>query len=389
MSTEDNKIIHFPGSDPENEKITSKKQLLKSFIHKHLSKSFIAFVLGTILIPAIGFVLGPYFSKNIGRTKITDTYTLNYTSAVSSASLVNYNEPDHSSAREKYTFACAVRTCFSCSKTSIAQATDNTLNILSIHDYSEPVLNYHCLASGNTVNFYIVNSGDAAGCPEGVTLLAKQTDTGTPANSPVLPWDKVAKSDPDTAFPLKPAPVEGGDGIKYYSFEPSDWAFSFMQDGGQIGLYGKVENKTESAELFFGIMCLYEGRLIIEGGGAGPGDSNILNYVYIPVDHTSAGDIIPIHSTFLIQDRAAADTVLIPDKSCRLKYSLTYKIDGKELTAGPFTTTIHVPLYENMSTLNIANYMNDAGMDYYQYTSNPELQEKVGHDPVRIVEGYY
>lgn len=387
MGTEDNKIIHFPGFDPDNEKPPNKRQTLKTFIHKHLTKSFLAFVLGTLLIPVIGFVLGPYLSKNIGSTKITDSYTMQYTYAVSSTALLNDPPPDHDSEDEIYKYACAVRACFSCSKTSIAQATDNTLNILSIADYSQPELVYHCLTNGNTVNFYIVNSGDGIGDPVSITITAKLRDFDDFSKCTDIPWDKATKTGSDTVFPLKTTSVKGGDGIRYYSFEPSDWAFSLMEEGRHIALYAKIESDTESPELFFGDLYMYEGRLIVDGGGAGPGDWYTLNYVSIPVDNTQAGDIIPIHSTFLIQDRAAADTVLIPDKSCRLEYSLTYKIDGKELIAGPFSTTIHVPLYEDMTTIYVAQYMNDADIDYYKYGSNPELQEKIGHDPSRIIEG--
>lgn len=387
MGTEDNKIIHFPGSDPDNEKPPNKKQTLKTFIHKHLTKSFLAFVLGTLLIPVIGFVLGPYLSKNIGGTKITDSYTMQYTYAVSSTALLNDPPPDHDSEDEIYKYACAVRACFSCSKTSIAQATDNTLNILSIADYSQPELNYPCLANGNRVNFYMVNSGDGTGDSLSFTLKAKLPEEDDYSKSSDIPWNKITKVNSDTTFPLKTAPIKGGDGIRYYSFEPSEWAFSLMENGRHIALYAAFEGKTESYELFLGDLYLYEGRLTVGTGGFGPNDWHSLNYVYIPVDNTQPGDIIPIHSTFLIQDRAAADTVLVPDKSCRLDYSLTYKIDGKDLTAGPFTTTIYVPLYTDMAAFDVAHYMNDADIDYYKYGSNPELQEKIGHDPSRIIEG--
>lgn len=386
MSTKDHKIIHFPGPDLDKENNPPKKQTLRAFIRKYINGSFIAFVLGTFLIPVIGFVLGPYLSKNIGSTKITDTYTMPYTSAVSSTSAVNYNTPEPDNEHEKYNFACAVRACFSCSKVSLAQATDNSLNILSIEDYSEPVLNYHCLAKDNTVNFYVVNSGDGTSEPVSIELNAMLVDNDMPSDSSWIAWDKLVKPGSDTALPIKITPIDGGDGMRYYSFELSDWAFTLLQAGKNIHLNGRIESRTESLELFFGSLSLFEGRLVVSTGGAGSDDTNILNYVYIPVDTTQAGDIIPIHSTFLIQDRAAADTVLIPDRSCRLEYSLTYKIDGKELTTDSFTTTIHVPFYKDMTTINVALYMNSSGIDHYKYASNPELQEMIGHDPAQLIE---
>lgn len=384
MDKKDNKIITFPNPDSRNSTPGHNNSKSRHPFFKH-SLNFLMFVIASILIPVIGFVLGPYISKNIGNTEISDSYVMPYIYALSPQS-ANYNSPAASTPDDTHLYACALRTCFSCSKVSIAQATDNTLHILSVEEYQKAELQYHCLAFGESIYLYAINAGDGASSPSSLGFNAKMTDGVDDINGSDIKWEHLIKNPSVPGLPLDVPSIEGGDGLEVCSFELSDWAWERLREGAQFRLFINVGSKDEENELFLGNITLIDGRLAMELGGAGPGDDTVLNYVYIPVDEISSGSKLPVHATFLIQDRATADTVLIPNKSCRLKYTMTYEVDGKELMSGPFTTTFYVPLYKSMSTLNIAQFMNEHGLTQYKYKSNTELHEQNRYVPESLME---
>ena len=83
MSTEDKKIVPFPGEDGNEGKNDRQKRTDSRIrrtaqrIRKHLGLS----VLAGVIVPVIIAVVGPSLSKNFGETRLTGSYIMPYSYA--------------------------------------------------------------------------------------------------------------------------------------------------------------------------------------------------------------------------------------------------------------------------------------------------------------------
>ena len=186
-------------------------------------------------------------------------------------------------------------------------------------------------------------------------------------------WNTLIQSPAQTVFgstlSLDIAPLSGGNSIQYYAFEISEWALEQLKSGSTIQINSQIIEKSSqnSSSPKCGptleFLRFFDGHLIVEHGGAGLEKNTYTNYAYIEVDAIQNEDIIPVHSTFPIQDRAVSDTVIVPDSSCQIEYSLTYSIDGKKLTTPTYRSKIIVPLYQTHMVPTIAQFLNDHSVD--------------------------
>ena len=96
---------------------------------------------------------------------------------------------------------------------------------------------------------------------------------------------------------------------------------------------------------------------------------------------------IPVKAVFNIQDRAAVDTVIIPSESCKMEYSMSYEVDGRELETERFSTVVKVPLYKPLAEYSVAEYMNENDIEHYIYrVTDMELSRKIEFDPGSLMD---
>ena len=349
-------------------------------------------------------VVGPFLSKNFGETRLTDSYTMPYSYATDNY-VANVRESDiearmHSPREEDmdadfYEKACAVRSFFSSSMVSKAQVTDSVLNIYELEEYAYADLDYFAFAktteNGTEVRVYIVNSGNGVSEPDTLTFSGELVSGGDFSSAEDFAWSEMDSGVVENAggagygYAVNTEAVYGGDGIQAYKFVLSDWAMEELRKGKKILLYADSASRTENQMIPLGWLLMSDGEVKVEGGGAGDGDGQYTYYVYVNVPEDS-GRKIAVNAAFSIQDRASVDTVIIPSESCRIRYSMTYRVDGKDMETDKFSTTIQVPLYKFFASYSIASHMNDEDIEHYVYQSDPELHEEAAFEPLSLAD---
>lgn len=404
MSTEDKKIVPFPGEDGNEGKNDRQKRTDSRIrrtaqrIRKHLGLS----VLAGVIVPVIIAVVGPSLSKNFGETRLTGSYIMPYSYATDDY-VANVRESDikarmYSPRAEDmdadfYEKACAVRSFFSSSMVSKAQVTDSVLNIHELEEYAYADLDYFAFAktteNGIEVRVYIVNSGNGVSEPDTLTFSGELVSGEDFRSAEDFAWSKIdseaVENAGGTRYAVNTEGVCAGDGMQAYKFILSDWAMEELRKGKKILLYADSASRTENQGITLGWLRMTDGEVKVEGGGAGDGDGQYTYYVYVNVPADS-GHQISVNAAFSIQDRASADTVIIPSESCRIRYSMTYRVDGKDLETEEFSTTIRVPLYKFFASYSIASHMNEEDIAHYVYRSDPELHEAAAFEPLSLTE---
>lgn len=399
MSTEDKNIIPFPGGDKERDdgkKKQTRIQRAAQWIRKHLGLSLIV----GVAVPMLAAVLGPSLSKNFGETRLTESYSMPYSYATDNY-VANVKESDIKarmySPREEdmdaefYDKACAVRSFFSTSMVSKAQVTDSVLNIHELEKYEYADLSYFAFAkdteNGTEVRVYIVNSGNGASDSDTLTFSGQLVSGEDFGGAEDFAWDKMdsgaLEKSGENGYAVNTEAVCGGDGVQAYAFVLSDWAMEQLRQGKKILLNADSALRTENSRIPLGWLRMTDGVVKVEGGGAGDGDDKYTYYVYVNVPE-DAGRQIPVNAAFSIQDRASVDTVIIPSESCSIRYSMTYRVDGKDMETDEFSTIIRVPLYKFFASHSIASHMNEEDIAHYVYQSDPELHEKTAFDPLSL-----
>lgn len=406
MSTEDKKIVPFSGGDGNKEKNDRQKRTdsgirrAAQWISKHLGLS----VLAGVVVPVLIAVVGPSLSKNFGGTRLTDSYTMPYSYAADNY-VANVRESDTEarmySPREEdmdadfYEKACAVRSFFSSSMVSKAQVTDSVLNIHELEEYAYADLDYFAFAktteNGTEVRVYIVNSGNGVSEPDTLTFSGELVSGEDFSGAEDFAWSEMDSGAVENAggsgygYAVNTEAVCGGDGIQAYKFVLSDWAMEELRQGKKILLYADSASRTENQRIPLGWLLMSGGEVKVEGGGAGDGDGQYTYYVYVNVPEDS-GRKIPVNAAFSIQDRASVDTVIIPSESCHIRYSMTCRVDGKDMETDEFSTTIQVPLYKFFASHSIALHMNKEDIEHYVYQSDPELHEEAAFEPLSLTD---
>lgn len=396
----DKKLIPFPHHNNKNTAsyTHASNQDSSSHIRNRLISILPLSISIVSVLIAVLSIFGPYLIKELGSVKIMDSYVMpyQYTDTAFTAQMSDFPATSGNIDNAVYQTACAVRTAFSSSKVGQAQATDNVLNVHRIDTYNTPELQYFSLADKNTVKFYLINCGSGSSSNMTLQLQAYLYKNEQPDTSILISdWNTLIQSPAQTVsgstLSLDIAPLSGGSAIQYYSFEISEWALEQLKSGSTIQINSRIIEKNSQNSSFakdgptLGFLRFFDGRLIVEHGGAGVVENTYTNYVYIDVDSIQNNNVISVHSTFPIQDRAVSDTVIVPDSSCQIEYSLTYSIDGKKLTTPTYHSKIIVPLYQTHMVPTIAQFLNDHNLTYYQYHSISELHDIVAYDPKSLL----
>ena len=407
METKDkkdnNKIVWFPGAEQESDKKEGMwKRLIRGGFDRH--PAFV--VLTVIILPVFLAVLGPFLGKNIGSTELTESYVMPYiyarsdylanapgtgTAAGNDADMILYPREEQMSA-EYYEKACAVRSFFSCSKVAVSQVSDSALHLYSLERYEYSDLSYLTFVKGNEIRIYAVNSGN--GTAEAGTLrfsvgLALSAQDLPQAQS--VPWTDVdanaaAAGEGQAALQAERQSVNGGDGILVYSFNLSGWALEQMAKGGILALWADTAPGQSGNKISLGWLSMQNGEIIVDGGGLGDDGNKYTYYVYVDVPRGGDRDI-PVKAVFNIQDRAAVDTVIIPSESCKMEYSMSYEVDGREMETERFSTVVEVPLYEPLAEYSVAEYMNENDIGHYIYrATDMELSRQIEFKPSRLMD---
>lgn len=397
-----NKLIPF--QHPKRKNSTPSVHTFKPVSSSHNRKKIAAMLplsisIVSVLIAMLS-IFGPYLIKELGSVKIMDSYIMPYLYADTAFATPdsNFTASSDNTDNSVYQTACAVRTAFSSSKIGQAQATDNVLNVYRIESCDTPDLQYFSLADKNTVKFYLINCGSGSSDNMTLQLQAHLYQDEHPDNSILISdWSTLfqtsssALSVSGSTLTLDIAPLPGGNAVQYYSFEISEWALEQLKSGSTIYITSQIiekinpQNPSPKEGPTLGFLRFFDNHLIVEHGGAGVEQNTYTNYAYIDVDAIRNDAVIPIHSTFPIQDRAVSDTVIVPDASCQIEYSLTYSIDGKKLTTPTYQSKIEVPLYQTHMVPTIARFLNEHNLTYYQYHSISELHDIVAYDPKSIL----
>lgn len=395
MSMKDKKIVPFPGTEMENKK--SEKGWIKRILALLVRHPLYTVLIG-VIIPVIIGVIGPFLGKNIGTTELTESYIMPYTYAqenyiANAPRRQNINvsgaQDGEIKTEDFYNEACALRAVFSCSKISMSQVTDSLLNVYSLEPYTYANVNYFAFAKENEVRFYAVNSGDGASEPAELSFSAKLCPEMDLAEEIAFTWTDLdaelsESSEVQETLEIKSESLGAGDGIQIYSFLLSDLALEQIESGKSIALHLDVKEQEEETSLILGWLSMYDGKVIV-GTGGGDGDTDKYTY-YVYVDVENGGNRkIPVNAVFNIQDYAAADTVIIPSRSCKMEYSMSYQVGEKELETERFISTIRVPRYKALGAHEVAFHMNEKDLDKYSYGSDKELHEKVKFDPTSLM----
>ena len=408
MDTKDkkdnNKIVWFPGAKQEFDR---KAGLWERLIRRGFDRHSAFVVLTVIILPAFLAVLGPFFGKNIGSTELTESYVMPYiyarsdylanapgtgTAAGDDADMIPQPREEQMSA-EYYRKACAVRSFFSCSKVAVSQVSDSTLHLYSLESYEYSDLSYLTFVKGNEIRVYAVNSGNGT-AEEGALRLSAGLALSAQdlAQAQSVPWtdvdaDAASAGEEQEALQVERQSVNGGDGILVYSFSLSDWALEQMAEGGILALWADTAPGQSGNEISLGWLSIQNGEIIVDRGGLGDDGNKYTYYVYVDVPLGGNRDI-SVRAVFNIQDRAAVDTVIIPSESCKMEYSMSYRVDGRELETERFSTVVKVPLYEPRAVYSVAGYMNENDIEHYIYRlTDKELSGELEFDPCSLIDG--
>ena len=378
------------------------KRLIRGGFDRH--PAFV--VLTVIILPVFLAVLGPFLGKNIGSTELTESYVMPYiyarsdylanapgtgTAAGNDADMILYPREEQMSA-EYYEKACAVRSFFSCSKVAVSQVSDSALHLYSLERYEYSDLSYLMFVKGNEIRIYVVNSGN--GTAEAGTLgfsagLALPAQDLPQAQS--VPWTDVdanaaAAGKDRSVLQAERQSVNKGDGILVYAFCLSEWALEQLADGSRLALWADADSGQSGNEISLGWLSMQNGEIIVDRGGLGDDGNKYTYYVYVDVPRGGDRDI-PVKAVFNIQDRAAVDTVIIPSESCKMEYSMSYEVDGRELETERFSTVVKVPLYKPLAEYSVAEYMNENDIEHYIYrVTDMELSRKIEFDPGSLMD---
>lgn len=245
---------------------------------------------------------------------------------------------------------------------------------------------------GNEIRIYVVNSGN--GTAEAGTLrfsvgLALPAQDLPQAQS--VPWTDVdanaaAAGKNRSVLQVERQSVNKGNGILVYAFCLSEWALEQLADGSRLALWADTDSGQSGNEISLGWLSMQNGEIIVDRGGLGDDGNKYTYYVYVDVPRGGDRDI-PVKAVFNIQDRAAVDTVIIPSESCKMEYSMSYEVDGRELETERFSTVVKVPLYKPLAEYSVAEYMNENDIEHYIYrVTDMELSRKIEFDPGSLMD---
>lgn len=120
-------------------------------------------------------------------------------------------------------------------------------------------------------------------------------------------------------------------------------------------------------------------------GGLGAAGNIPSIVIDIPFEVKDSNMEIEFKVNGLVADYIDIQTVLIPDRSCKISFFLEYELDNQVFATNEFTTEIIVPIYTSGANTHsgLAKYCAENGIVDFQYGDDSSVQEALVHDNLK------
>lgn len=396
MNTDDKKIVPFPGTKEKEQKNHAEETDLCETSEKQLFPKWLKSAIISVVVPVIAGVALHYITNRMGDISLAESYTLPqaYSREEYIAVASDEDKEAEAAAEEEntripcYEKAFTLRSFFESDMTGTAQMTGSVLKVDSLERYEYSEVDHFAFVKGREVRYYVVNGGNGAAPGEKLTLSADLVPGEEFRDAKQISWaeiDERGGEDKDGKLSIDTEEIPGGDGVRAYAFTLTDSAVNRLAQNDKIMLNLEGIFNGREGELMLGFLCMREGEIILDTGGAGDSDEKNKYYAYVDVS-AGSGQEIPVNAVVDIRDRAAVDTVIIPSESCWIECYMQYKVEGEEMNTESFAAVVKVPLYKFFGTHSIASHMNEEDMRHYVYRTNKELHQQVAFDPRSLID---
>lgn len=345
------RIIQTQGKRSENANPTNSDQSSTEKEERTKSRDRVFGIVIALIGVAISLlaIFGPTINSRLGSTAISEHYVVPFEN-ITNPSQVRPLDTDVFSRR------CVARVFFSCSKGRAMQTTKSILRVESAEPFDVVRLSAYATLEENILYIAVVNNGTLSS-----DELACKVQIRDSQYTNIDPKEKIGIN-ASTMF----RSLDGGDAMILHVADLT----GCLEEKEEISVSIDVNGSKRSLD----IACSNGKCYIIDHGY---GDSYEIKEVFIDVDKDIGKDKLVNH-TITIVDNACADTVIYPSKSCKLKFSLTFDVDGNPLEPVDFAASIFVPQYSNIGKL--FQYMIDNEVEEYFHNSNTSLEEEIMFD---------
>lgn len=290
---------------------------------------------------------------------------------------------------DSYVKACKALVYFMNNTGNEVRMTDAKLKLDSLEKIEAPLLAADAKLFGDHIEVCLLNNGWGRSDDIKLSVYGKYWPNGKETLVDLNPFTGGTELYVKTFEPL-----DSGEIIRALSIPVNDDDFvEYMVSLGSSGLEinAMVESGSEKRECYLGDMYYIaeqESLVLVKGFGGGVEDDIVRNII-IDIDKPFEElSLFPDGNTPMLTSRERLTAMVIPTRSCKLGFSLSFEIDGgKWLSTDVLYADIIVPVYDDEYDFEkILDIFEECGLSEYTYGQSKEIQAVIAYDPVTILQ---
>lgn len=367
------------------------KKKIKKVIKKCDSKWLVTTIIAII---AICFTLTNQSSiMNIfGTTKIDFSKMIPYTHSgvdinykevfLENLSIINYNE-------NNYNKACTIRTYFENSMASVYRISDIYINIKEISPIIESEIDLSATIIDDCIYVYAINQS-----------LEDARNVKVTLNLGAVEYTNIPDIDINSYFNFNQGSssimidrIEGGKIIELFSFNAKREFMDILMQNVWFYFNAVLSIEDNSKEISLGMIYYNEYDQTIELSKS-EGDDGIAStfFSFISVSDGEGEYPIQMKNNPNIENayNVGVDTIIIPDQSCDMIFTIKYKVHNKTIETEEFSARIIVPLYDDSDFYNsLLDYCIDNQILEYKRGTSYFIENNFKYDIYSILDLFY
>lgn len=249
---------------------------------------------------------------------------------------------------DEYFKACNVRTYFNNTMASAYRISNLYIDIKEINPILEPCIDISAIAVDNCVHIYAINQS-----------LAKEENIQIDIKGRYFidEWFNVEYFDLykyfkfiNCASSISIDNIYGGEIIELFSFKIEDEGIELLDQKGWVGLETNLDTPNTTEKTFLGFL-VYDGNgqdvHISKSEGYNDIAATFFAFVDANCDVGKYEIPMPTNPSVANDYNIGIDTVIVPNQSCDIKFSLIYTIGKDTIETDTIFAKIFVPLYND------------------------------------------
>lgn len=291
---------------------------------------------------------------------------------------------------DTYNKACTIRTYFKNSMSSVYRISDMFINIKEISPIIESRIDISATVIDNCIHVYAINQGLDDAKNVQITLKLEYLLKDNRSNIDINTYFNIDNYMPSIMIEN----INGGEIIELFSIDIEQEFIDFvLQNYNWIDFYANISVENNSKKILLGALYYSEfDQEILITKSEGEDYIATTYFYFLNVDNKKG--IYPIQMTInpnIKNDfNVGIDTIIIPNQSCDIVFSLSYKIGNKTIETEDFSAKIIVPLYNDDLGFydSLLEYCVENQIKCYKYGTLYPVENALKYDIYTILDSF-